>query len=510
MAINTPSGHPSSLPIYRHRRSGSTSRNGSNDTQSDSSLALAINSILLERNLLASRAGQQFSTNRDLYDALGYKDSPEYADYYARYRRQDVAQVIVNRPAEDTWRSPPEILDGTKERSSPNSPFTRAARELISSTRAWHYLMRADKLAGIGHYGALLLGFSGSDDLSTPLRPNNQDLIYLRPLDEESAQINEIDQDSSTPNFGKPLTYLVQLGPDLDNYSSAIKPLNLPTTTLTVHHTRVIHIAEGLLQDDVYGTPRLEPVYNRLDDLEKIVGGSSEIAWRTMDRGMAFKVADGYDPSTLDTESLRDEIDEYFHGLRRYLRLAGIDVQELGAGIVPDPSHLFDVVISSICASTGMPQRILLGTESGELASSQDVANWAGRIAARQRQFAEPVILRPFIDKLVNIGTIPPPEQGEYTVTWRPLFALNEKEQAEVANTYATAMQRLATPGVDMIIDQRAFVQRMTPFTQDDTPDLESMLREEDQEIIPDRMSIPEPSMEDSLSEEFDTDVVRS
>ena len=47
--------------------------------------------------------------------------------------------------------------------------------------------------------------------------------------------------------------------------------------TIQVHYTRVIHVAEGLLENDVLGTPRLEPIVNRLIDLEKIVGGGSEI-----------------------------------------------------------------------------------------------------------------------------------------------------------------------------------------------------------------------------------------
>ena len=46
-----------------------------------------------------------------------------------------------------------------------------------------------------------------------------------------------------------------------------------------VHWSRIIHVTDGLLDDEFYGFPRLQRVWNKLDDLLKVVGGGSEAFW---------------------------------------------------------------------------------------------------------------------------------------------------------------------------------------------------------------------------------------
>ncbi len=88
----------------------------------------------------------------------------------------------------------------------------------------------------------------------------------------------------------------------------------------------------------------------------------------------------------------------------------------------------FKIIIQLISATTGIPTRILLGSERGELASSQDERNWLSYIASRQTNFAGPVILRPFIDRLIEYGALP---KVEYEIHWPNLFKATNKEKAE-------------------------------------------------------------------------------
>ena len=67
-----------------------------------------------------------------------------------------------------------------------------------------------------------------------------------------------------------------------------------------------------------------------------------------------------------------------------------------------------------ISAASGIPLRIMTGSERGELASTQDDGNWASRIEERQLHFAEPMILRPLIDRLIELRALPEPSDGEY------------------------------------------------------------------------------------------------
>ena len=81
------------------------------------------------------------------------------------------------------------------------------------------------------------------------------------------------------------------------------------------------------------------------------------------------------------------------------------------------------------------------------------------RWAFRQRNYAEPFILRPFIDSLITAGALPEPADG-YNVgnlvggdewTWPSLFELTETEQAALANSTATAVATLKDPATQAL-----------------------------------------------------------
>lgn len=424
---------------------------------------LAVMSALVERKLLASELGQSFSGARDMYQALGYPLEPTFGQYYARYKRQDVAGRVVDLPAIDTWRRAPVIIDnGTRtDDDEQGTPFVQAVRILADKKRLWHYLQRVDRLAGIGRFGVLLFGARGSsslvDELPKASMTSPDDLLYLASYSEASATINQFVLDEQNSRFGMPETYRIKIA---DGKSTL------------VHWTRVIHVAEDLLEDEVYGRPRLERIYNRLEDLTKLVGGGSEAAWRVMDRGLHVDVRDGFSSDDQTSDELQEEVDNYIHGLQRFIRTMGADVKTLGSDEV-NPTGLFDICIGLIAGAADIPTRILLGSERGELASSQDMASWSGRIAARQTQFAEPAILRPFIDRLVYAGALPEPKGGQYTVEWPSLFELSDLERAELADKIASAIQKIAPAGAtEMVVDPDEFRERALGWPRREiTPD---------------------------------------
>ena len=77
---------------------------------------------------------------------------------------------------------------------------------------------------------------------------------------------------------------------------------------------------------------------------------------------------------------------------------------------------------------------------------------WFGQIADRQELFAEPDMLRPFIDRLIWYGILPPPVSGSYDVgirdeegefKWPSLFELTDLERSQIAANYGNASQGL-------------------------------------------------------------------
>jgi hypothetical protein len=428
-------------------------------------------SIRMQRQSLdtTGQLGKSFDGNRSYYTVLGYPKTIELSQYRAKYDRQGLAGRIVDFPAEETWRDEPELLDGGDKDGSTKTPFVTEFQSLAKRLRLYHYCQRVDKLTGIGQFGVLLLGVTGGAELTQPVERlrSVDDLIYLRPYSQESVEIESIVTDPRDSRYGLPLIY--KITPSMDD-TVQLQPFR-------VHWSRVIHVAENLLDNEVYGRPRLMRVYNDLDDIMKVVGGSAEATWKLMRKGFVLNIDSDATMGPEDEAALQDQVDELDHGLRRFLQTRGMNVQDLGSEVV-DPSGIVGLIIDMIAATTGIPQRILLGSERGELASSQDAANWAGRIADRRTNWAEPTILKAIIDRLVQWGALSAPSSSEYTFRWKPLFELSEAEKADLASTWAHCNQSFG----QQVITASEWRGQFTPFSEELPPELQEIADQQAQQ----------------------------
>lgn len=371
-----------------------------------------------------------FDTARDLYKVYGYRRELVYQDFFQKYQRQDIAARIVDAPVQATWRREPKIFDDT----GPDGTWTKEWEVLVRKHKLYFNLERADRLAGLGQFSCLLLGYPG-DLLIQP--PKNRDLMFLQPFSQDNVDIVSFEQSITNPRYGKPLTYEITLTDlsQLQTDSTAIRTGK--TQRLKVNWSRMLHIAESSLEDEVYGLPKLMKVFNLLDDMLKISGGSAETFWLTANRGMQFDIDKEATLSDDDEEALADEIEEYFHHLRRFIRTRGVKIQSLGSEVA-NPEGVFAVLIALIAGATGIPVRILLGSERGELASEQDRSNWANRIEERQKHYATPIILEPLIDRFIEFGTLSAFE-GELQIIWPDAFAPSPLERAQTMAQKARA-----------------------------------------------------------------------
>ncbi len=393
----------------------------------------AATSYIQQRIQLATRAGLTFSGQRDLYYTLGYLRVIMWFDLAGRFQRGGIAQRLVKAPCRATWRAAPEVIENPDP--AKQTKFEKDFSAFATRTNLFHYLERADVVSGIGRYGCLLLG-GGGVDLSQPLK-KGQPIKYLAVFSEYSARILSLETNPADPRFGLPSFYRLNLGTDLIGGAPAMQ-------FVKVHWTRVIHLAEDRLEDEVFGIPRMLPVWNYLDDLEKVVGGSAEAFWHTADRGLQADVDKDLNLLDDDAKDLSNEIDEYMHGQRRFLRTQGVKLNVLGAQVA-DPSGPFKAILSLIAGTKQIPQRVLLGTEAGHLASTEDGASWKETISDRQRLYAGPCILRPLINRLVDFEIIRPPKDYDgYTEVWPDLLAISETDKAINAMRYGTAILNIS------------------------------------------------------------------
>lgn len=403
----------------------------------------------VSRSSLAAFFGKTFGGARDLNAALGYKTVLRYQDYQARYERGGVAQRVVDAMPRATWRNPPTVVANEGRN---DTRFDKAWEELAKRLKMFHYMERVDRVAGIGQYGVMLLGVRGARSFEEPIQRvrGPEDILYLAPYSEDNSKIHSFDNDETSERFGLPFQYEITTTRDIT--SAGMQGLSTAVgQTVMTHYSRLIHVADNLLEDDIFGQPRMKAVWNYLDDLDKTAGASSEAIWKTMDRGIQFDLDPELDLSPEDEAALSDEIKEYMHGQQRFLQTRGIEAKVLETSN-PDPEPNFRVLASLIAGTTGIPQRILFGSERGQLASSQDEKAFNSRIKERQESYAEPLILRPVVDTLIDINALPNPRNG-YKVEWPDLSVLTLKEKADVAARNGQAAEKLA-----IIMEKRPFI----------------------------------------------------
>lgn len=380
------------------------------------------------------RTGLTFRGRRDLYQSLGYPRTLQPQDYREEYERGGLAERIVETFPRATWSGGLSIVENPDP--NVNTPFEEDILALDDRLKIWSKLMRLDILAGLGRYAVLLIGAAGGDDLSTELPRMNgpEDVIYLTPIWERNATILSFVTDPRDERFGRPEYYNLTLGPQV---------------VRRTHWTRVIHFAENLLDDEVFGKPRLRSCWNYLMDLAKILGAGAEAAWNRMDPGKQIDIDPEIQLGNLEQIQLEDQIAEYDHGLRRTLQTRGAKVNVLSSQVDKYDANA-NMQLKLISGTTGIPQRLLTGSERGEVASTQDRNNFNDRTSERRREIAIPATAE-FINRLVTYGAVRAPVDI-WEAVWPEIDELSELEKAHAIQSIATANYNQAQAGGGLII----------------------------------------------------------
>jgi hypothetical protein len=257
------------------------------------------------------------------------------------------------------------------------------------------------------------------------------------------------------------------------------------STVLEVHWSRVLHIADNRESSDVYGTPRLQNVYNYLLDTKKVLGGSGEMFWKGGFPGYTFEITPTPDGSqvTVDSESVAEQVEDYSQGLQRYLVLNGLKANTLGVQVA-DPNGHIEANVKAIAMSKGVPFRIFLGTEEGKLAGSQDKAMWNARIKKRQESYLTPFMIRPLVDRLMIMGILPVVD--EYFVSWPDLSGPSDRDKADTANIRTEALAKYVQGDVETLVPPREFMTIFLEMSDKEVATIEEASQEY-QEVLEDK-----------------------
>lgn len=468
-------------------RMGTVFNNGESPFQTAS---LAQQLVENSAHLRTSILNKFLESRRDYNKECGYDETVQLTilQYKEMFDRNPIAARVVDVFPEESWQSPPEIYEDEDINKSTafEKDWEEVGRLLLGSQSwfkptqhtnpIWPYLKRLDIQSGIGHYGLLLIGIDDGKRLDEPvtgfedpeegkpgspvyvsnLSKKKHRLLYLSVFNEAVVQTIEYDTNRYSPRFNRPRFYTLNLI-DADSNSLAID--SRQDGTIRVHWSRILHVADNLESSEIIATPRQRPVWNRLVDLNKLYGSSAEGFWQSGFPGLALEThpqlgGDVY----INKTDLRSQLWDYFNGLQRALALTGMSAKSLSPQ-VSDPSGQIRTQLEAICIKLGIPMRIFMGSERGELASGQDDSTWNDRLRERKTKYLTPRVVVPFIDRLILMGVLSVPK--EYSVVWPDPESLKPQEKAAIAVQRVDAISKYIAGQCDTLIDPMNFFTRI-------------------------------------------------
>lgn len=401
-----------------------------------------------------------YGSQSDFDEQCGYPKDISFDDYKRMYEREGIATRVVSVYPSESWSVQPIVYETEQMETRKKTPFEKAWEKLNKHQGITDKLRRLDEASRIGHYGVGVLGVQDGRPLSSRIsginargevidsRWKERDFLYFMPFDEGEARILACDEDRSSLRFGKPTMYEIQMA-DPNNTG------HTKSQAVKVHWTRCVHVADGCTSNNVYGTPAQKKVWNYLLNLRKIHGGSGEMFRLGGFPGTSFEVPpELVGEVELDKEELKDEIEKYTRGFKRYLALSGVTATQLMPNIADPKSHA-DIQMEGICISIEVPLPIFKGAEEARMASVQNTEKWNKTIHRRYDNHVNPNILFPTIDLFMAAGVLP--RVDEYFAFWPDISAISSKDKADNTGKLVRALAEYMKNGLFKLIPPLQF-----------------------------------------------------
>lgn len=395
-------------------------------------------------NAVSRRIDQMFpkffnlSRKHDHYADFGWPDQLQFQQFYRLYRRNGLAFAGVDKTILKTWQDSPEIWE---HEEPAESEVESEIRQRFADLRIWQHFAEADRRSMVGRYAGVILRFRDNQDFDKPVTsvPGGLDgLAGVIPVWESQLTVAEWVSDPKSEEYGEPKFYQFT--------ESALGGESQSPRHFRVHPDRVL-----IWSDDgtVNGRSALEPGFNDLLDAEKVKGAGGEGFWKTSRGAPIISAAEGLTPKDVaanmgvDTSEVLDEINSQLEsfqaGFDKGLMLGGMTATPLTINL-PSPEHFFSIAVQGFAASINIPVKILLGSQTGERASTEDAREWAQTCMSRRVTRNTPII-REFVNRLERVGILP---EKDWHVEQADLTESTAEEKMGRAKTMAEINQ--ATP----------------------------------------------------------------
>lgn len=379
------------------------------------------------------------STKHDHYKDFGYPEELEFTNFYRMYNRNGFARSGIEKTILKTWEENPEIWETSEQKES---QLEADIRQMTEDRNLWQRVAEADRRSLVGGYSGLILRFADNKKFNEPVDgvPGGMDgLVDIIPAWAAQLTVAEWDQNQFSDTYGHPKMYEFK-------ESAVGAQATGQSRSFLLHPDRVLIWSND---GTIGGRSFLEPGFNDLLDMEKISGAGGEGFWKNAKASPILEVdkearisdmasAMGVDPSEI-ADKMEDQVRDWQAGFDSLLMLQGM-VAKPQSITMPIPEHFFAVALQGFAASINCPQKILVGSQTGERASTEDAAEWAKVNMARRNNTCLPA-LRRLLNRLEIFGVLP---ERDWHIDWADLTESSMTEKIERADKMADINAKMA------------------------------------------------------------------
>jgi len=416
---------------------------------------------------------------------FGYPDQVSFELAFDAYCRNPLARAAVDKTIGKTWEDHPYLQefqrDGTEGGDQGETGLEADIRQRFADLRIWQHLAECDRRSLVGCYSGLILRFADSKAFKEPVEtvPGGlMGLVEVIPAWEGQLTVSTWDTNEKSEGYGQPTMFSFA--------ESAVGQQKQPRT-FEIHPDRVIVWSrDGTLN----GRSALEPGYNALLDMEKIRGGGGEGFWKNAKSGLTLEIdkdvklsdvaaAQGISAQEF-VDQLDDQVGDLNRGFDKSLLLQGIKATPMQVNL-PSPEHFFAVAAQSFAASWSIPMKVLIGSQTGERASTEDSEEWAKVNMGRRTNQAVPAIMT-FVNRLERVKVLP---QKDWFLSWTDLTESSMGEKIDRAVKMADVNSKQpsgeivftgddirAVVGMEPLSDAERFRDEADPAEEQDALDL--------------------------------------
>jgi len=362
------------------------------------------------------------------------------ADFEALYHQNWLVQRVVETMADEMTREWIEVL--VDESFETAEAIAEALEQLDVQSKFREALIWEALFGG----SAILMGIDDGQDTDMPVLPARIGVVRFVEVIERwylYPDVASIDADPSSPTFGQPLIWVMQLQGG---------------TQRRIHTSRLLTFKGALatrtwrLSNQGWGLSKLEPVYDAIRDWGTALDGAAtsvqDFVWSVLKMQGLADALDGDDGDKVVTNRVK--------GFKLGLGMAklalidaeGEELTRMGAPVT-GLADLLDRFREAVAGAAKIPSPILFGQSKGTLAGADaDIRTFYDQVRAAQNARVLPLLKR-LVD-VVCLSRDGPTSRKipTYKLKPRSLWQATDKEQAEARKVQADVDKAYLDAGV--------------------------------------------------------------